>query len=65
MPKVKKQVDKDDPEYKEKRARNNEAIKKSREKARAKVRVLISCLMGIQLFYMKNGQRHGHCCIRP
>merc|ERR1712014_424115 len=38
MPKVKKQVDKDDPEYKEKRARNNEAIKKSREKARAKAK---------------------------
>ena len=37
MPRAAKQIDKDDPEYKEKRAKNNEAIKKSREKARAKV----------------------------
>ena len=64
MPKVKKQVDKDDPEYKEKRARNNEAIKKSREKARAKVRVLISCLMGIQLFYMKKWTTVFLCLMR-
>ena len=36
MPKTPKQVDKNDPEYLEKRKRNNEAIKKSREKARQK-----------------------------
>ena len=36
MPKAPKQVDKNDPEYLEKRKRNNEAIKKSREKAKAK-----------------------------
>ena len=36
MPKASKQVDKNDPEYLEKRKRNNEAIKKSREKAKAK-----------------------------
>ena len=37
MPRAVKQLDKEDPEYLEKRAKNNEAIKKSREKARAKV----------------------------
>merc|ERR1719317_1184834 len=31
-------MDKEDPEYLEKRAKNNEAIKKSREKARAKAK---------------------------
>lgn len=36
MPKTPKQVDKNDPEYLEKRKRNNEAIKKSREKAKQK-----------------------------
>jgi len=36
MPKASKQLDKNDPEYLEKRKRNNEAIKKSREKAKAK-----------------------------
>ena len=36
MPRAPKQVDKTDPEYLEKRKRNNEAIKKSREKAKAK-----------------------------
>ena len=36
MPKAAKQVDKNDPEYLEKRKRNNEAIKKCREKAKAK-----------------------------
>ena len=36
MPKAPKALDKNDPEYLEKRKRNNEAIKKSREKARAK-----------------------------
>ena len=35
MPKAPK-LDKNDPEYLEKRRRNNEAIKKSREKAREK-----------------------------
>ena len=38
MPRAAKQIDKEDPEYLEKRAKNNEAIKKSREKARAKVK---------------------------
>ena len=36
MPKTPKQPNKEDPEYLEKRKRNNEAIKKSREKAREK-----------------------------
>ena len=36
MPKAAKQVDKNDPEYLEKRKRKNEAIKKCREKAKAK-----------------------------
>ena len=36
MPKAPKQVDKNDPEYLEKRKRKNEAIKKCREKAKAK-----------------------------
>ena len=36
MPKAPKQVNKNDPEYLEKRKKNNEAIKKSREKAKAK-----------------------------
>ena len=37
MPKTQdKQVDKNDPEYLEKRKRNNEAIRKSREKAKQK-----------------------------
>ena len=36
MPKTPKQPNKDDPEYLEKRKRNNEAIKKSREKAKEK-----------------------------
>ena len=36
MPRAPKQVDKTDPEYLEKRKRNNEAIKKSREKAKAR-----------------------------
>jgi len=38
MPRAAKQIDKEDPEYLEKRAKNNEAIKKSREKARAKAK---------------------------
>merc|ERR1719430_1598288 len=38
MPRAAKQMDKEDPEYLEKRAKNNEAIKKSREKARAKAK---------------------------
>ena len=37
MPRASKELDKQDPEYLEKRAKNNEAIKRSREKARAKV----------------------------
>ena len=36
MPKQGKSIDKNDPEYLEKRKRNNEAIRKSREKAKAK-----------------------------
>ena len=36
MPKQSKQVDKEDPEYLERRKRNNEAIRKSRDKAKAK-----------------------------
>ena len=36
MPKAPKQPNKEDPEYLEKRKRNNEAIKKSREKAKEK-----------------------------
>jgi len=36
MPKEKNNPSKDDPEYLAKRAKNNEAIKRSREKARAK-----------------------------
>ena len=36
MPKQSKQVDKDDPEYLERRKKNNEAIRKSRDKAKAK-----------------------------
>ena len=39
MPRALKELDKQDPEYLEKRAKNNEAIKRSREKARAKVRL--------------------------
>ena len=37
MPKDKGNPNKDDPEYLAKRAKNNEAIKRSREKARQKV----------------------------
>ena len=40
MPKASKQLDKNDPEYLEKRKRNNEAIKKSREKAKARLKKL-------------------------
>ena len=36
MPKQSKQVDKEDPEYLERRKKNNEAIRKSREKSKAK-----------------------------
>jgi len=36
MPKQSKVADKNDPEYLERRKRNNEAIRKSREKAKAK-----------------------------
>merc|ERR1712067_144855 len=36
VPKAAKQVDKNDPEYLEKRKRKNETIKKCREKAKAK-----------------------------
>merc|ERR1712047_175621 len=36
MPKEKSNLSKDDPEYLAKRAKNNEAIKRSREKARQK-----------------------------
>ena len=36
MPKQSKQVNKEDPEYLERRRRNNEAIRKSRDKAKAK-----------------------------
>ena len=36
MPKQSKQVDKSDPEYLLRRQRNNEAIRKSREKAKVK-----------------------------
>ena len=36
MPKQSKQINKDDPEYLERRKRNNEAIRKSREKSKAK-----------------------------
>ena len=39
MPKATKQIDKTDPEYLEKRKKNNEAIKRSREKAKAKAEV--------------------------
>ena len=39
MPRATKQLDKTDPEYLEKRKRNNEAIKKSREKAKARAEV--------------------------
>ena len=38
MPRTVKELSKDDPEYLEKRAKNNEAIKRSREKARSKAR---------------------------
>ena len=44
MPRAAKQVDKEDPEYLEKRAKNNEAIKKSREKARTKARIILNIL---------------------
>eukprot|EP00090_Calanus_glacialis_P002450 TRINITY_DN11836_c0_g1_i1.p1 TRINITY_DN11836_c0_g1~~TRINITY_DN11836_c0_g1_i1.p1 ORF type:complete len:107 (-),score=35.58 TRINITY_DN11836_c0_g1_i1:105-425(-) len=36
MPKIAKQINKDGPEYLEKRAKNNEAIKRTRDKAKAK-----------------------------
>ena len=45
MPRAAKQVNKDDPEYLEKRAKNNEAIKKSREKAKTKVIALSKLLL--------------------
>eukprot|EP00092_Neocalanus_flemingeri_P018859 GFUD01020422.1.p1 GENE.GFUD01020422.1~~GFUD01020422.1.p1 ORF type:complete len:114 (+),score=47.32 GFUD01020422.1:52-393(+) len=38
MPKATNQVDKEDPEYLAKRAKNNAAIKKTREKAREKAK---------------------------
>ena len=47
MPRAAKQVNKDDPEYLEKRAKNNEAIKKSREKAKTKVNSLIKIIIEI------------------
>ena len=58
MPRAAKQVDKEDPEYLEKRAKNNEAIKKSREKARAKVTFLKTYCSGIifLLFQAKETQ---------
>merc|ERR1712072_189836 len=36
MPKIARQIDKNDPEYKVKRAKNNEAIKRTRQKAKEK-----------------------------
>eukprot|EP00092_Neocalanus_flemingeri_P018401 GFUD01019914.1.p1 GENE.GFUD01019914.1~~GFUD01019914.1.p1 ORF type:complete len:109 (-),score=32.78 GFUD01019914.1:121-447(-) len=36
MPRAAKEIDKDDPEYQAKRAKNNAAIKRTREKAKAK-----------------------------
>ena len=41
MPRAAKELDKEDPEYLEKRAKNNEAIKRSREKSRIKARQLL------------------------
>ena len=38
MPKIAKHVDKNDPEYIEKRAKNNEAIKRTRQKAKEKAK---------------------------
>ena len=38
MPRVSKQINKDDPEYLEKRAKNNEAIKRTRDKAKVKAK---------------------------
>ena len=38
MPGAANEIDKNDPEYLEKRAKNNEAIKRSREKSRTKAR---------------------------
>ena len=38
MPKIAKQMNKDDPEYLQKRAKNNEAIKRTRDKAKLKAK---------------------------
>ena len=54
MPRAAKQIDKEDPEYLEKRAKNNEAIKKSREKARAKVLLSVLFLHYSLLSMLKN-----------
>merc|ERR1712173_380990 len=38
MPKIVRQMNKNDPVYKEKRAKNNEAIKRTRQKAKEKAK---------------------------